>query len=92
MSEPSDIRQLINLWPTRAELAADLSVTCGKVNVGKVHKWAQASSIPSRFHAAVIQAAKSRGFNVSAELLVDLHSIKAFQPTSVPAVASEATP
>jgi hypothetical protein len=44
--------------------------------VGKVHKWAQSSAIPSKFHAAVIAAAKVRGFKVDAALLVDLHAIK----------------
>lgn len=76
MDAPADIRQLINLWPTRAELAADLSEICGEVSVGKVHKWAQYSSIPARFHAAVIKAAKARGFDVNAELLVSLHAMK----------------
>lgn len=76
MSTPNDIRELINLWPTRAELAADLSVSCGQVSVGKVHKWAQSSAIPSKFHAAVIAAAKVRGFQVDAALLVELHAIK----------------
>ena len=76
MNVPADIRQLINLWPTRAELAADLSEICGEVGVGKVHKWAQSSSIPSKFHAAVIAAAQSRGFSVNAELLVRLHAIQ----------------
>lgn len=76
MSELRDIKQVINLWPTRAELVEDISQVCGPgaVNVAQVHKWAQSGAIPARFHAAVIRAGKRRGFQVTAELMVLLHA------------------
>lgn len=78
MTELNDIKQVINLWPTRAALAEDISRACGSgsVNVAQVHKWAQAGAIPARFHAAVIRAGRQRGFNVSADLMVLLHSVE----------------
>jgi hypothetical protein len=68
MSNPSSIRSVIDLWPTRRDMAADM-----QVSTDRVHKWAKANAIPARFHLRVIEAATARGFPVTADLLVQLH-------------------
>lgn len=70
------VKDLINLWPTRAEMAVDVSKSLGDktVTVGQVHKWAQFQSIPARFHWAVIAAGTARGFDLTAEIMVRLHA------------------
>lgn len=79
MSEVLTIRDLINLWPTRAILASDVNKIAGGpvVSAGQVHKWAQAQSIPPRFHLAVVQSAQGRRFQITAELVVTLHAFGA---------------
>ena len=72
------VREIIDLWPTRADLASDLSDYCSKpVSAPRVHKWARAGGgIPAEFHAGVIACATLRGFAVSAEDLVRLHDVR----------------
>lgn len=65
-----DVRGLIDLWPTRRELADEVFTT-----VDRVHKWAQSGAIPARFHARFLRAADLRGFDVTAEVLVRLHDV-----------------
>jgi hypothetical protein len=69
MSNIQTIKALIDLWPSRAELAGDLDTS-----VDRVHKWAKpGGSIPAWFHADLLRAASARGFTVSADDLVRLH-------------------
>lgn len=68
MKHPTTIRELIDLWPSRKALAEDVSTT-----LDRVHKWAVVGAIPARFHFAVIEAAKARGFSLSADTIVTLH-------------------
>lgn len=68
MTEPSTITALIDLWPARRDLAADIGVM-----TDRVHKWAKSNAIPARFHLRVVMAAEERGFPVTAELMVRLH-------------------
>lgn len=68
MTEPSTVTALIDLWPARRDLAADIGVM-----TDRVHKWAKSNAIPARFHLRVLQAAELRGFPVSPELMVRLH-------------------
>lgn len=79
MEKISSIRDLVNLWPTRSELAQDLMMTCSslKVTTAQVHKWAEKGTIPSKYHHPVLQAGRERGFDLSAELIVALHAPKA---------------
>jgi len=76
MEAISNIRDLVNLWPTRASLANDLQALCPslKVNTERVHKWAKHGAIPARYHFSVLMAGRCRGFKISAELIVKLHS------------------
>ena len=71
-----NIRDLVNLWPTRSSLARDLQTLCPslKVNTARVYKWAENGSIPARYQFAVLTAGRCRGFEISAELIVKLHS------------------
>jgi len=75
MSKIETIPDVINLWPRRADLAADLSGICAdrSVSVAQVHKWAASESIPARFHFSLIQAAAQRGYPVTADLLAQAH-------------------
>ena len=75
MDKISSIRDLINLWPTRNDLAKDLMVICAalKVTMAQVHKWAESDSIPAKYHNAVLKAARNRGFAITAEQIVILH-------------------
>jgi DNA-binding transcriptional regulator YiaG len=68
MMQITSIRTLIELWPTRKELAADLGVT-----TDRVHKWAQGNTIPAKFHLSVIRSANRRNLPVTADLLARLH-------------------
>lgn len=68
------IRDLVNLWPTRAALAADINCVSPVLGVttSQVHKWAEKGSIPARYQYSILQAARTRGLDVSAELLLSL--------------------
>lgn len=68
MNSIATIKDLIDLWPARRDLAADIGVS-----LDRVHKWAQAQSIPARFHRRVLESAAVRGFSVTADDLVRLH-------------------
>ncbi len=73
----SSIRDLVNLWPTRAALADDLKMHLPEgapVSVHQVHKWAEKQSIPARYHYAFICAAGARGFDVTADQIARLHA------------------
>lgn len=78
MDDLSTIKDLVNLWPRRADLARDLSDllpdAMDTVSVAQVHKWAQHGAIPARYHHAVLQAANARQIALSAEQLVRLHA------------------
>jgi hypothetical protein len=72
----ASVKDLIDLWPNRAALAADLEHLIGEsVSVDRVHKWAQANSIPSGFQAHVIAAGLSRGFAITPEEMIRLHAV-----------------
>lgn len=68
MEPISKIKRVIDLWPTRVELAADLGVPAARV-----HKWRQNGSIPARYHGPLIDAARARQIPLSADELVDAH-------------------
>lgn len=76
MEKISTVSDLIALWPRRADLASDITQALGgrsTVSVDVVHKWARSGSIPARFHFALLSAARDRGFEVTAELIVRVH-------------------
>lgn len=60
--------QLIGLWPSMSQLAADLAVPYGVVK-----QWRRRDSIPSEYWRALIAAAKQRGISgITADLLTEL--------------------
>lgn len=75
MDEISSIRELVNLWPTRATLAGDLKKAYPglKVSAAQVHKWAEKGSIPARYHFPVMVAGRLRKFPITADLIAQLH-------------------
>lgn len=79
MSKISNIRELVNLWPTQAALAEDIREQCPgvKTTAGQVHKWAANGSIPSKYHHPLLLAGRDRGFELTAELIMELHAPKA---------------
>lgn len=84
MDDPSikkpcmDVRTFIDLWPTRAALAADVELETPGLKLSKdaVHKWARGNSIPAKYHYSVLQAAAHRGFSVDALRLAEMHAAK----------------
>ena len=75
--EHTRVKDLIDKWPSRAALAADLEAVIGEpVSVDRVHKWARADSIPSGFQAHVIAAGQRRGFDISPEQMVRIHAVR----------------
>ena len=76
MPEIASIRDLVNLWPTRAELARDVAAVAPDIclSVAQVHKWAEKQSIPARYHHPVLRAAQRRGFAVTADRIAELHA------------------
>jgi hypothetical protein len=77
MTHSSSVRQIIDLWPSRPELAADLTSEADPVTTAQVNKWAQRGVIPAVYHARLLRAADRRGFAVSAGQIVAAHD----QPT-----------
>lgn len=76
MEKPSSISALINLWPTRSALAADLCKLLeltGTPSTASVHKWAQAEAIPARYHLPIVMCAQARQLPVDADLIIELH-------------------
>lgn len=62
MEQISTPRDLVSLWPSRAEFADDLGVS-----VERVHKWAQQGGIRAEFFQSILAAAVRRGLAVTAE-------------------------
>lgn len=78
MSKFSSIREVIDMWPTRAALAGDMLLVApfAPVSAERISKWPSAEAIPARFHQAILEAAKLRGFPVTAQDLVWLHAAR----------------
>jgi len=76
MEAISNIRDLVNLWPTRSSLAEDLRIFSPgmKVTTDRVYKWAENGAIPAKYHFAVLTAGRHRGFGLSADQIVMLHA------------------
>lgn len=74
MTDISSISDLVNLWPNRKALADDCNAIAGRplVTVHKVHKWAETGSIRAIYQYLVVLAAESRGFPVTAEVMIRL--------------------
>ena len=58
---------VISLWPTAAEFAADLSISPVRARA-----WKNRNSIPSSMWNKVVESAQRRGFDVTVALLADL--------------------
>ena len=64
--------QIIALWPTADELAAEIGA-----EPATVRKWRVRRRIPSAFYLPIVAAAKQRGIEgVTAELLLRLETAK----------------
>jgi hypothetical protein len=76
MDQIPTIRDLVNLWPTRADLAGEMTTLAASrpVSVHQVHKWAETGSIPAKYHFQLVAAARNRDFPVTADLLIRLHA------------------
>lgn len=77
MEHPTSVYELISLWPSRAELADDISTTDERVKVDRVHKWAQNGAIPQKFMSKIVKAAKVRSLPITAQSLLDIHENEA---------------
>lgn len=75
MENLSSIRDLINQWPTREALAADIRSCFPHLSVTthQVHKWAEKDCVPARYHFPILVAGRKREFPITAELIARLH-------------------
>lgn len=76
MNEVPSIRDLVNLWPSRAALVDEMSRVPPRraVSIHQVNKWAVTGSIPAKYHYQLVQAAEARRLPVTADVLVRLHA------------------
>jgi hypothetical protein len=63
----NSFRSIIELWPSRAALAAELGATPAQVS-----KWWQRKIIPAEWWAAIIASSRAAEAGVNAELLTSL--------------------
>lgn len=73
MDSTLTVRDIIDLWPSRAALAEDIHAADDPVTLQTVHKWVQRNSIPSRYHAILLRAAPQRAIDLTADVLVAAH-------------------
>lgn len=90
MRQPNSIRDIVNLWPSRAELSDDMNGIDAnrRVSVHQVNKWAEKSALPARYHWQLLHAARLRGFPVTADLIVRLHGDVAADPDTFSAACT----
>jgi hypothetical protein len=85
----ASFRDVIDLWPSREAMAADLAVGSSSV----VSKWWQRDSIPAEWWAAVLATEKARESGLTAEVLTVLASRESPErrsdANSAPAEAAE---
>lgn len=77
MNELSDIKSVIDLWPTRDALREAMKphLHGRPITTDRIHKWAKAGSIPSVYMHAVICAAIDCKISLDAATLVRLNSL-----------------
>jgi hypothetical protein len=73
MEQEITVKDIVDLWPNRAALAADIDSEADPVTVAQINKWAQRGTIPSPYHARVLRAAEARGFAITAAQIVAAH-------------------
>lgn len=76
MTELQTVRDIIDLWPSRAALAEDITSEEDPVTVDRVHKWPKAGVIPSIYHWRIIMAARRRGFGLTADDMARVHDLR----------------
>lgn len=77
----NSFRSIIELWPTREEMAVDIGAKPSAVS-----KWWQRDSIPAEWWSAVLASPLSGEAGLTAEILTSL----AARTTTVPTVLDEA--
>lgn len=80
MQQEPTVKDIVDLWPSRAALAADIDSASDPVTVAQINKWAQRGTIPSPYHARILRAAEARGFAITAAQIVAAHD-RAAGPT-----------
>jgi hypothetical protein len=73
-------RAVIDLWPSKAQLARDIG--CAE---SRVQKWSVRNSIPAEWWLRLINAAHRRGYKVSFEDLAGLAAVSAPEPQTTEA-------
>ena len=67
MSELTTFRSIIELWPKREQLGAEIGIAATSVS-----KWWQRDSIPAEWWASLLSLPKAREAGLTAEFLADL--------------------
>lgn len=70
-------RDVIELWPSKEAMAADLS--SAGVKASAVSKWWQRDNIPAEWWSAVLSTDKASANAVSAQLLTDFAAREALE-------------
>jgi hypothetical protein len=69
LTQPHSVRDLVDLWPSRRDLAEEANVTLHQVNA-----WIKRGRIPAEHHFDIATAARVRGYkNVTSEIIDRLH-------------------
>lgn len=65
--EPANFTEVIDLWPSVADLAGDIDE-----KIDTVRKWRTRNTIPADKWARVVEASKRRRYKITPNLLVEL--------------------
>lgn len=68
------MKQIIAIWPTLSDLAADL-----RKPYTTIQSWQQRGSIPARYDLELIEAAKGRGAELTLQQLAEMRAASTHQ-------------
>jgi hypothetical protein len=68
MADLTSFRKIIELWPSREAMAADIPSATGWI----VSKWWQRDTIPAEWWSALLETERARSNDVTADLLTAL--------------------
>jgi hypothetical protein len=80
-----DARSIIGLWPSREQLAQDISAVTGKERtVATVHRWYQRNAIPGEYDIVLLEIAKGKGIDLPFSVLRSNRVKHEFSPSRAP--------
>jgi hypothetical protein len=64
-------KDIIRLWPNQQEMADDLGI-----KMPTVAAWSRRNRISAKFHFAIVEAAKRRGYALDYKDVVEAHAVR----------------